>query len=316
MKKEYNKTSDCFNINITRINGYKAGEKIYGHIYITVFPNGKIYIGQSERAINSKEEKGYFGSGVNYRKAMKKYGKKNLKKTILQLCYDFEDYNLQEERLIAVFKATNPERGYNILPGSANLKCGGVNPAKLKNVKRKISISLKKFYKTERGLAIIEMIRENSKITSTGRVGSMLNKKHSENTKTKMSQSQKKRYLDHPEWKTYYSILFMGKRNPFYKRKHTDATKQKISEKNKGHESWCKGIKLSETDEYKWIFEEHSEFMKGNQYAKYKVGQNKRRGRIFSDEEKQAASIRMKNKIVNDKEFKQKLLKNLKQYNE
>ena len=56
----------------------------------------------------------------------------------------------------------------------------------------------------------------------------MANRKHSESTKMKMSESRK------------------GEMNAFYGKKHSDETCNKIKEKLKGRPSWSKGKKLTE----------------------------------------------------------------------
>ena len=56
-------------------------EEYYGFIYKTVFPNGKIYIGQTTKRVDVN----YLGTGGLFlRNAFKKYGKENCVREILR----------------------------------------------------------------------------------------------------------------------------------------------------------------------------------------------------------------------------------------
>ena len=103
----------------------------YGFIYKTIFPNGKIYIGQTEKEVSEV----YFGSGVKFKKAVKHFGEKNLRREILKFTYNLTQYNAWEGIYNQKFDVTNPSIGYNILPGTANgFKC---NPMHLQEIKEK-----------------------------------------------------------------------------------------------------------------------------------------------------------------------------------
>jgi hypothetical protein len=124
---------------IKDLPNYQKYKRIHGHIYVTTFENGKIYVGQCCCKLNSSAEKAYFGSGSLYQEAENKYGKHTLNKEILWLCYDLEEYNLVEEYFIWKLDACNKKIGYNILPTSANWHQGGINPTSLPEVRAKIS---------------------------------------------------------------------------------------------------------------------------------------------------------------------------------
>lgn len=74
--------------------------------------NGKIYIGQT-----SKNNQDYLGSGPIILKAIKKYGKENFKKEILEGCNSKEQTNLKEIYWIKFYNSTNRNVGYNISIG-------------------------------------------------------------------------------------------------------------------------------------------------------------------------------------------------------
>jgi len=76
--------------------------------------NGKIYIGQSQHDISFD----YLGSGVLFTKAIKKYGKKNFKREILEDgIVDIKTLNDREIYWIEYFHATDINIGYNISIG-------------------------------------------------------------------------------------------------------------------------------------------------------------------------------------------------------
>jgi group I intron endonuclease len=92
-----------------------------------------------------------------------------------------------------------------------------------------------------------------------------------------------------------------GENNHFYGKKHSEETKQKISESNKGKEAWNKGLPLSEETKQK-ISESNKgkisywkdKFLSDN--TKQKISESKK-GKRHSEETKQKISESNKNKI-------------------
>ncbi len=85
----------------------------YGAIYCTTnLVNGKKYIGQ-----DSNNNPKYFGSGVAFAGALKKYGKENFEKEILQYCINQEDLNESEIYWIDYFGAVKSDLFYNLADG-------------------------------------------------------------------------------------------------------------------------------------------------------------------------------------------------------
>jgi len=89
-------------------------EKAYGFVYVTTnLINGKKYVGKCiyERQNNWET---YLGSGTYLKRAIKKYGKDNFSKEILEEANSSEELNLLEEKYILMFDAVNSDLFYNI----------------------------------------------------------------------------------------------------------------------------------------------------------------------------------------------------------
>ena len=111
---------------VTRINKFFS-EEDFGLekemvIYkVTNLVNGKIYIGQ-----DSKNNPEYLGSGAIIKKAIKKYGKENFKKEIIDWSNSKNDLNTKEIFWIKEYNSTNHNIGYNITEGGGG--CLGYKP--------------------------------------------------------------------------------------------------------------------------------------------------------------------------------------------
>ena len=101
--------------------------------------NGKLYIGLS---INNRSR--YYGSGILIKLAIKKYGKENFKKEIIEYCTDIDDLNNAEIFWIWKCDSLAP-KGYNIAKGG-NAPMFGRNHSKA--IKEKMSKDKKEYYLT------------------------------------------------------------------------------------------------------------------------------------------------------------------------
>lgn len=117
--------------------------------------NGKIYIGQ-----DSKNKNGYLGSGQNIKRAIKKYGKQNFKKEIIEKCNSIDELNNREKYWINFYNSKDGKIGYNLSNGGdSNLGYKWTKQQIEKNrnamkkshnrpeIKRKLSKSAKLAYK-------------------------------------------------------------------------------------------------------------------------------------------------------------------------
>ena len=94
------------------------------YIYkITNNVNGKIYVGKRSCKCDIQDDK-YFGSGTRLKYAIKKYGKQNFTKTIIDTCDTLEQvYEL--ERFIVDAEFIKRTDNYNLVIGGPNLIMNG-----------------------------------------------------------------------------------------------------------------------------------------------------------------------------------------------
>lgn len=163
------------------------------YIYrITNKINGKTYIGQHRY----KEENGltdnYLGSGLNIRRAIKKYGKENFVKEVLysriqykETADDVEKFAIKKER--ALGKAE-----YNISDGGQGGKIWDVNPMTgvrhSEETKKKISESMK-------DKCFSEEYKRKLSEAHKGKPSAFKGKCHSEEVKKRISDSHKGKHF-------------------------------------------------------------------------------------------------------------------------
>lgn len=84
------------------------------YIYLTTnLINNKKYIGQHDGLIDDT----YIGSEIHLLRAVKKYGKENFKKEILQTCDTQKELDEAEKHWISFYDAVNDKNFYNIADG-------------------------------------------------------------------------------------------------------------------------------------------------------------------------------------------------------
>lgn len=89
---------------------------MYGFVYITTNNvNGKKYIGQKKYGVNGWET--YLGSGVALNNAIKKYGKENFTREIIDEANSSEELNKKEIYWIKYYNAIKSNVFYNIASG-------------------------------------------------------------------------------------------------------------------------------------------------------------------------------------------------------
>ena len=167
--------------------------------------NGKMYIGQTHMKPEYRWNGGRsYKTSTYFYNAIQKYGWDNFEHKIIASNLTLEEANSLEKLLIAKYDTTNHRNGYNLMSGGKNSKHSKETLEKIKN-------------------------RMN------GESHPLYGKCHTEETKRKISESQKKRYSDKHN-------------HPMYGKHLSEDTKQKISNKNKGRKrTEDERIKLSES---------------------------------------------------------------------
>lgn len=119
-------------MNILNFNNKDIPESYYGFVYKTIFPNGKIYIGQTTKRV----EQIYFGSGTKVYSFVESKGLIGVKREILIFCKNQIILNKFEEIFISKFNSTNHKIGYNIIKGSVSRFNPMKNPESVEKLRK------------------------------------------------------------------------------------------------------------------------------------------------------------------------------------
>jgi hypothetical protein len=100
-------------------------EKLYNYVYLTTnLINGKQYVGDhSTNNLDHKRTRNYFGSGKLIILSIKKHGKSNFKKEILEFFPSKAESFKNQEKYIQLYKTQYPD-GYNLSPLGGNCVAG------------------------------------------------------------------------------------------------------------------------------------------------------------------------------------------------
>ncbi len=179
-------------------------------IYETInLINGKKYIG-----MDKNNDSNYLGSGKGILRAIKKYGKQNFQKTIIEHCTSIEHLIEREIYWIAHYNAVKDRQYYNMKPGGNGGDCPQLHTP--------------------------EFIQKMKTINSENR---MHNKHHSEQAK------QKQRKAAEGRWTLEWFIERYGQKDGAQKWKDRNA---KLSEDRKGEKNpfYGKSFKYEEHPMY------------------------------------------------------------------
>jgi hypothetical protein len=199
-------------------------------IYKTVnLINGKFYIGK-----DSKNNPEYFGSGILLIKAIKKYGKDNFKKEVIEVCDSINDMNQKEKYWISFYNSTDNKIGYNISEGGEGGKTRDFPWNKGKNKENNESIRI-----TGEKNSVLLTGRKQTPETIDKRRKSSVGRKRTECQKEKISRSLKGRSLSEETREKISSSLKGKKWSDDQKtimtgRRLSDSTKEKIGNKLRG----------------------------------------------------------------------------------
>jgi group I intron endonuclease len=158
--------------------------------------DGKIYVGKDK-----KNNPSYIGSGIRLINAVKKHGKQNFEKEILEVCSDEKTLNDREIYWINYYKSYDKSIGYNITMGGE-----GGNTRKfyseyeLEEYKNKLSVGVsssdryKKFVEKRRGIKNPKHSQKLKELYASGKlIPHNLGKQNSPETRAKISAKNKGR---------------------------------------------------------------------------------------------------------------------------
>lgn len=167
---------------------------MFGYIYLTTnLINGKKYVGLHESPVFTED---YKGSGKIIKLAFEKYGWDNFKVELLQECDTFEELNQAEKDWIAKLDAVHSHEYYNICYGGKN---NPAHPLSEEEKEQRRAVMSKRWESEEYREYIRQMLRDKQ---SNGKSW-MIGKRHTEETKAKMSQAQK----GHPDYLSHEARL-------------------------------------------------------------------------------------------------------------
>jgi group I intron endonuclease len=198
------------------------------NVYLTTnLITGNQYVGDHD--INAKEKTFYIGSGIALEDAIKKYGRHNFFKEILEWFPTREKAFNAQEKYIRLYKTHVSQGGYNISwKGGLN-----VQGCMCDEIRDKIS--------------------KSNQIACSGEKNGMFGKHHSEETKlqlqvpkseetkNKIGTANKGKKSWEGKHHTSLSILKMQASH----QNMSDKTKEKMSKSRKGKEPWNKGLKIN-----------------------------------------------------------------------
>ena len=182
-------------------------------IYMTTnLINGKKYIGR-----DSKNNPNYIGSGHALLRAIKKYGKQNFKKEILEECKTFEELEEREVYWLNYYDAGRNEYFYNMHNHSSGGALGMNISEETKDKLRRLNLGKKLSLET----------REKMSNTRTGEKNHFFGKSHSDESREKIREARRNQVITISE-ETKKKISDAQKGKP--RKKHTEESRKKISE--------------------------------------------------------------------------------------
>lgn len=177
---------------------------------------GKIYVGKQK-----KKTKSYLGSGVHLKSSIKKHGKENFKKEILEEGITDNKILCEREKFwIKELKSQDPKIGYNISNGGDGNEGYKASPETLEKLRKK-QLKLwenKEFRDKMEKMWASEEFKKNASESQKGEKGFWYGKKQSDES------NEKRRQALLGEKNHMYGKF--GKDNPLYGRTPSDQTKK------------------------------------------------------------------------------------------
>jgi group I intron endonuclease len=196
-------------------------DKKINYVYLTKNKiNGKQYIGDhSTNNLDDRKTKSYLGSGLLILEAIKKYGRENFQKEILEFFPTKQEAFDAQEKYIRLHRTHVSQEGYNISWRGGHQVKNGISAETLS----KMSQSLKGMKAWNKGLKMSDDFCEKMRQKAKGNTYH-LGKTHSEKTKKIIGQ------------KHIGNTYRLGK-------KATEEERKVLSDSHKGQIPWNKGKK-------------------------------------------------------------------------
>lgn len=196
--------------------------------------NGKIYIGKSKKDLNAS--KGYMGSGIQITEAIRKYGKHNFKKDILEdNIKDLNTLNERETYYIQLHRSSDRSIGYNISLGGDGGDTITQNPRRDEIVESRTGENNPFFG------------RHHSKKTRRALRDMMINRKLTDDQKLKISKGLRAAYQNGSKSPTITDQMRRAARERFLKNNPSKTKEWK--------EKTSKRMALNNPERKDWIFE-------------------------------------------------------------
>lgn len=217
-------------------------KNMYGYIYLTINKvNHKTYVGQKMLKNKNWNKDNYLGSGKHLKCAIKKYGKENFEKFLIQFCNTKEELDKQEIFWIAEYRKRGLAQ-YNIANGGEG---GGSFKGRHHSGETKRKISEVQKGKPKYGLRGKKLSEEHKQKLSESHKGNQNHKGkyHSEETKRRISKAKKGVKLPplSEEAKRKISESKKGDKNPMYGKHLSDEAKKNLSQSSKGRHFYNNG---------------------------------------------------------------------------
>jgi group I intron endonuclease len=218
----------------------KIIENPYGFIYITTnMVNGKKYLGQKKF---DEYWKNYLGSGTVFKRAIKKYGKENFTRNIIQVCYSKEELDKAEYDLTIFLNVVEDPNWYNLKEGGSNGKYGEEAKRKISENHADVSGENHPMYGKHITEEHNKRLQEGHREKCSGENNPWYGKQHLEETKNKISESISKQVYQYDEegnlikvWKSAIEI------------------KRELGYSNSSIAKCCRG-ELNQAYGYKWSY--------------------------------------------------------------
>lgn len=151
--------------------------------------NGKIYVGKSSKSIS--ESTSYYGSGIIFFKALKKYGKENFKKEIIEELESIEEMNNREKYWIETLNAQDSSIGYNLANGGDGGDTSSFIDYSNPEYKKKLSDAQSGEKNSQYGKKHTKKELINRKFIKYGKDNHMTGRKQSDEFKKRVSEANK-----------------------------------------------------------------------------------------------------------------------------